>query len=99
MSGRKFSVGDRVRIVRSPVPSRIGTIATVISPLKPLSGNAYWTELPNSALVHELDLPPLPSQPRAHVVTYPPEYLEPIYDGNETVSWSSCVWKPKQVRA
>ena len=22
--------------------------------------------------------------------------LKPIYDGNETVSWESCIWKPKK---
>lgn len=27
-----------------------------------------------------------------------PEWLKLIYDGDEKVSWSSCVWQPKEVR-
>jgi len=30
---------------------------------------------------------------------YPSYALEPIYDGNDLVSWESCVWQPKSVRA
>jgi len=40
--------------------------------------------------------PGFPPPYRNHWCAWP-ENLKPIYDGNETVSWESCVWKPNVV--
>lgn len=81
---RKFSVGDRVRVVNgvtSHGPSLIGLETIVVSNLVCIEGN--W--------VHRLN-------EKGHVYAHP-STLEPIYDGTEKASWSDCVWQPKQVRA
>lgn len=98
MSERKFSVGDCVRILPSRIPSvHAGTVAVVTD------GPRAIRIVQTGELVegYEVDLPTeFPEHaarwPRAWFGTY---RLEPYYDGNERVSWSSCEWQPKQVSA
>ncbi len=80
----KFKIGDRVVIVKSPLPNRIGQLATIISDLK----LKHWTDYPPSIrrLMHKLDLGPN--------VYYPPCHLE-LYkdDGNEKAEWTDELTK------
>lgn len=97
---RKFSVGDRVRIVRSPFTGRIGEITTIASALRVVRINGpaapWFGHIEPDTLVHELAMSGL--VPGSPVVAYPPDFLEPVYDGNEKVSWSACEWAPKSLR-
>lgn len=83
---RKFSVGQRVRIVKVDRRTDLLGTETVITAI-------------DRAGLHEIDIP------SDIDVDYWPhfwcraEQIEPIYDGNEKVSWSECAWKPKKVRA
>jgi hypothetical protein len=80
---RQFKIGDRVRTIRG---IRVGAVATVVSALFParIGLESNWLGiLQNGTLVHELDLPVPPGERCA----YPPEFLEPYYDGNETAEW------------
>jgi hypothetical protein len=95
----KFQVGDKVRIIKAHRPGRIGTIATVLTALGPgrfTPDSGWYGLLEQGTLMHDLDLRP---DHKGHVVAYPPDYLEPYYDGNEKTSWSECVWQPRQVKA
>jgi hypothetical protein len=88
---KRFNVGDRVVIVRSPAPGRIGEVTTVISELTPhpMTGPGYvWrSHLPVGTPMHILD-----SDSRITPgckIAYPPEYLEPyIPDDREPIAWS-----------
>ena len=90
---RKFNVGDRVRVIDSrELPQHEGK-ETVITEVM---GQAYHQhpEFPNDTwYCTELAFDD------GERCVYPSGALEPIYDGNEQVSWSSCVWQPNQVRA
>lgn len=86
---KSFNPGDRVVIVRSFCPERIGTVATVVSGLRPVVANrpsphGWLGKIPRDSLVHELDLQPLTD---GAVVAYPPDLLE-LYrpDHNEKLS-------------
>lgn len=83
---RKFEVGDRVKIVKAhPYWSAyIGVETTVTSELV-MSDYGPW-------LVHELDL-----KVDNMIVSVPPDYIIPVYDGLEPSSWSECVWKPERL--
>lgn len=84
---RKFSVGDRVRLVFFlGRPEIIGTITTITEILDPpVHGHEYV-----------LDIEPRPGHVAVAAMS---EHLEPYYDGHEKTSWSDCAWKPKEVRA
>lgn len=89
---RGFHIGDRVVIVKSPTPERIGQIATVVSRLQPMENPIPdWVRFGaiHGTPAHELDLEGLPQHGHfPGVVAYPPGCLE-LYrdDGNEKVSW------------
>lgn len=90
---RKFNVGDRVRVIRSDaLPSHAGK-ETVVTEVMGLAYHAhpdfpddiwYCTGLQFSD---------------GEGCVFPAGALEPIYDGNEKVSWSECAWKPNSVSA
>lgn len=93
---RKFNVGDRVRIIKRD-SSRYGLVTTVTA----VRTNAtLLMGMSRTKVVvpvaYAVDLNPI--NPLATWCGYQPEYLEPIYDGNEKVSWSSCAWQPKSLR-
>lgn len=90
----KFKVGDRVRIVGADFDKTvIGTETTIVgycAPRHAADGKEGWfVDLPTATGRFT------PSGYRC-CQTY---HLEPVYDGNERVSWSSCVWQPSSVRA
>lgn len=97
---RRFKVGDRVRIVRSYVPERVGVVATIVGELsdrcsgcgRAMSGAAHALDI-EGLNISEVDCQP------GCPASYFPEFLVPIYDGNEKVSWSECAWKPAGVSA
>jgi hypothetical protein len=88
----KFNVGDRVRVIDSrELPQHEGE-QTVITEVM---GRAYHQhpDFPNDTwYCTELTFED------GERCVYPAGALEPIYDGNETVSWSSCVWQPNRLR-
>jgi hypothetical protein len=81
-----FKIGDRVRIVvgDSHYPQLLGTVTTVVG-FCGKHGDCYGVDLPTNEGLYPLHVPGFA--------------LKLVYDGNETVSWSSCVWQPNQVRA
>jgi hypothetical protein len=86
MNAQRFQVGDVVRIIEtSPDQQRyLGVICTITSDLFEDGGD----------LVHALDIEPPPGYRR---VCAPPRALELVYDGRRQVSWSDCVWQPRDV--
>lgn len=77
-----FKIGDRVRVVESHMqPQLVGEITTVIG-----IDNASIHPFETSLGVDELG-----------GWCYPASSLELIDDGNETVSWESCIWQPQKV--
>lgn len=87
MSEKRFKVGDRVVIARSPHAERIGQVATVMSGLewRHWQGETSAQDRP----MHRLDLRPLPGAlPTLHV-GYQPDHLEPYRgDGQEKAEWT-----------
>lgn len=96
---RKFEVGDRVRIVRSIYsPERVGT-ETVVVALIPAQG---WWEAVVRGLIQlgeEVCMLDIPVEPNYSGYAAPHAWLEPVYDGNDLVSWSECLWQPLSVKA
>ena len=92
----KFKVGDRVKVV-SPGSRYHGYECTVSSALTPAKNpSGHGRTIKRGDLVHWLDIPP---QCGGICVIAKPEHLVPIYDGNEKVSWSECVWQPNKAGA
>ena len=90
----RFKVGDRVVIVRSHCPERIGEVASIVSDLTPAScsrGRRHqrgfcWCAQ-GSPLLHELDIP---ARAPHGVIAYPPSHLEPYRDdGSERGEWTA----------
>ena len=94
---RRFKVGDKVRIARSPDQSRIGLTAqiTQFTSFVETSGSRWIGIIKKGTEMCVLDLQaPVPG----FFVAYPHDYLEPVYDGNEKVAWSACIWQPQGVK-
>lgn len=84
----KFNIGDRVQIVGARYPKRrdapeVGAVVQIIGAPKPFPTSAY------PGLWYPIDVD------KWWVAEID---LKPIYDGNEKVEWSSCVWQPKEIR-
>lgn len=92
---RIFNVGDRVRVVRSLINPGLDGTETVITDV----GDARDPRDESLAPAYEVDLPNghYDEAKRFPLAWFAPWQLEPIYDGNELVAWSDCVWKPNQV--
>ena len=89
----KFKVGDRVRV--NCQRSRYhGAVCTVTKELRPVLGR-YENGVIELMDGVRVDLPTI--RPKAKGVSFPPQYLEPYYDGSERAAWSDCVWQPKCV--
>ena len=90
----RWQVGDRAVILRSPYPSRVGQVVTIMSELyKSYKHREYGLNV----LVHAVDLPPMSDVPATYA-SYPPECLGPIpYDGNQASTWEQCIFKPKEL--
>lgn len=86
----KFYVGQRVRVIRCDLrPAFVGaeTVITGRAEFVDQSwrGGDSWWGYP--VALADGFLPPA-------------DYLEPIlYDGNQTVEWSECLWQPEGVAA
>ena len=88
----KFKAGDLVRVIgarRHKNSPLIGTVTTVIGFVSEEDGHRWY----------EVDWP---SPEQFHSLGY--RYLwvaecdmVPIYDGNEPVAWSDCVWQPSKI--
>ncbi len=81
-----FKVGDRVVIVRSPYPERIGQVARIIGPTE--SGPRWAAHgLPHGTPMWILDIP---SRLVSGVdIAYPPSHLERLPDdGHEKAAWT-----------
>lgn len=89
----KFKVGDRVRVIAGE--RWRGVVCTII---RDLCRTNITLEDGNqiTAMAYRVDIEP---DKGFSGVSFRPEYLEPYYDGNDKVSWSSCVWQPSSVRA
>jgi hypothetical protein len=90
-----YSIGDKVRIIRSPIPARIGVIATVISDLTEHCSCGLKC---GGGFGHHLDLQAVQIPGKdyskhalggACAAFYEPDCLEPYYDGNELSSWET----------
>ena len=76
--------GDMAIIVESMTAKSVGQECEIIGPSH-LSGWLY------------VDCPYLGQAPTQPYWSAMPEWLRPIYDGNETTSWEDCIWKPKEL--
>ena len=94
---RKFNVGDKVRIARSPDQSRIGQTAQItgLTPFFEKPGTRWLGIIKVGTEMCVLDLQATVS---GFYVAYPHDYLEPVYDGNKKVDWSECLWQPKGIK-
>lgn len=95
MSERKFSVGDRVRVIGADRdPSDVGRVTTIV-------GSGLGTNVHGSKeLGYFVNLPCGPiARTYNGLAIYRSHHLEPYYDGDEPAKWSDCVWQPKQVSA
>jgi hypothetical protein len=102
-----FKVGDRVVIVKSLRPERVGLVCLVISALRDSDcakglvhdrGMCWCAD--GSPKVHALNIPP---EPGATLVAYPPSHLE-LYrdDSNVKGEWTEelrRLCKPQKVGA
>lgn len=80
----KFKVGDRALIVKSTRNISVGKECVIVGPSH-MAGFLYV----------DCDfLGPSPLHPHWSAR---PEWLRPIYNGDEKVSWSDCEWKPTEV--
>lgn len=90
-----FEVGQRVRIIKSLDPSRVGLETTIMSDLTNISddGEPYSCD----GVGHIIDLPH-PYYPNIRSC-YRPDCLEPIDDSNDLVSWESMkdLWLPRDI--
>ena len=90
--------GDRAILLWSNYhPDRVGKEVTVLSNLKgaEVGIQCAGRRVQNGTPVYRIDIRPNTIGKKYVVVT--PNQLGPIYDGNETVSWESCIWQPSPV--
>jgi hypothetical protein len=82
-----YSIGDKVRIIKSKIPERVGLVVTVVSDLTkhcscgvthPTWEAGYHVDLPNAHVGHT-----------SCFAWYMPWALEPVYDGDEKSSWEA----------
>lgn len=88
-----FNIGDRVVIIKSKDPSRVGIITTVISEFvthNPATGKRWDMGGGYLIALHH------PKILGSHSC-YGPDCLRLIDDGNEVGSWEDCVWQPKEL--
>ena len=94
-----FRVGQRVRVVWAPsLPFLLGREATVLSALETVLG-LYSNEV---AARHHIRVDGYgETGPLGNRLMAKPCQLEPLYDGNELVSWESMrdLWVPSEVTA
>lgn len=83
-----FRMGQRVRVVAACqwLKKYIGTEGTIIGVGSMRCDNGCTTS-------YGLDITIDGKHPHGCPCT-----LEPTYDGNETVSWSTCEWMPEHLR-
>ena len=89
-----FKIGDRAVILFSPGGRCTGQITTIMSDLRRAIDNTQSGLIRAGDLVYEVDIQsPVPGK----YCVARPEWLGPIDDGNEVVSWSHCVWQPREL--
>lgn len=94
MSSRHYEIGDRVIIIKTKLDCEfyLNIRAIVVSEL--VTRNTWLGPLD----VHEIEpADRMPGHERKRLWASR-EALIPDYDGNEKVSWDSCVWQPYSVR-
>lgn len=92
----KFNVGDRVRV------NHPGSLAHGRETVVTETGAREWAICEGYYVGYRVDIPMGRYRNKKCIGThcvFEAHELIPIYDGNEKVSWSSCVWQPNQVRA
>ncbi len=91
----RFKAGDRVRVIAKD-SLHFGEECTVVADARftrRIDGRTG--ERMTASWVYEVDLT---SQSQLGLAcAYTEDQLKPIYDGNETVSWESCIWQPAPV--
>jgi hypothetical protein len=91
----KFYVGQRVRIKWSAKPERVGMHATVTSGLTWINHHDHGLVLCHCIAIDGIG----EWNTNGTVISYLPQNLEPVYDGDQKISWSECVWQPKKETA
>lgn len=87
MSERVFRVGQRVRVVRSFFPERIGRVLTVTGEVRAFIPGPM-SRIPGGTPVQDTDL----IAPNGRAVAFPPAWLEPVEDdGREPTSWTESL--------
>lgn len=96
MSGHK--IGTRCKIERAGSPWH-GLLCTVVS-------DVYWcgfyfslTRGMGSGFVQNIEVDGVAVEDGWSGHAAFPSELIPLYDGNQAVSWSDCVWQPNSVSA
>ncbi len=95
-----FKVGDRVRIVCSDKPGRIGIITTVVGIDKFNAGprSPWYGTVRSGTVGYVLDIPP---RKGFRSVMYPATHLEPVDDDQD--SWDEIEkitkWNPHRISA
>lgn len=81
----KFKVGDRVRIIKSPFPERIGQVAIITKNDILASNECFWNfYVPIGTVGSDLELNLLPQFKADNAyVWYPHSYLELVEDDNQ----------------
>ena len=88
-----FKIGQRVRIIDSNVPPRIGVITEV------LSGPVVW----DGMIHYEVDVPPTTWQGARFSNFIQAQWLVPVDDDDDDASWERIEkmtgWNPNRVTA
>ncbi len=90
-----FWIGQRVRLKQASTLEAIprGAIGTITQPQH--WANGLRTQKPQFGYSVALDLYPHPHTEYSGWLV-PEKFLEPIYDGDQTSSWSECAWRPSE---
>lgn len=92
-----FEVGQKVIIVNSKNPNRIGKVVRIVSPLVShctVSGKCYVDENGNSGKGYEVDLESTTNP--GTFSAYQAKSLRPL-PPQKTTTWDACAWQPKEL--
>ena len=85
-----FKIGDRVRVIDSTSVNYGVECSVTSSPRFKRRFDIKSGEFIRRDWIYRVDISDGPW-------SYTESELESIYDGNETVSWESCIWQPSPV--
>lgn len=95
----RFFVGQRVRILFSEGwPELAGETGTIEASRVPIAhgadaGSLGWPVAPDAWCSSR---PPCVGVHGAVRLACPERNLQPLYDGNQAVSWETCAWRPTE---